>query len=65
MAEVAVLWAMITSFAHQTGGRMRSEAGASAVEWAIIAACVAGLALAVYGIIKAKVLSKANEIPTG
>lgn len=64
MTELSVLWAMVTSFAHQTGQRMRSERGASAVEWAIIAACVAILALAVYGIVRSKVLSKANEIPT-
>lgn len=58
-------WTYVQAFAHQSSQKVRNERGATAVEWAIISACIAGLALAVFAIIKSKVIGKANSIPTG
>ncbi|WP_018653541.1 hypothetical protein [Actinomadura flavalba] len=49
--------------------RMRSEdersAGASAIEWAIITAVLAAIALAIGVIIRDRIVSKAESINTG
>jgi len=64
MAEIQYMWVCLRAFAHTTSRAMRSEWGASTVEWAIITAGLAALAIAVFAIIKAKILSKAGSIPT-
>lgn len=63
MSEIGFMWAWIRVFAHETSHKIAAhERGASTVEWAIITAGLAALALAVYAVIKSKVLSKVNEI---
>lgn len=64
MSEIQMMWAYVQAFSHQTAGKVRDERGASAVEWAIISAGVAALALAVFAIVRSKVIGKANSIPT-
>ncbi|MFG2002509.1 hypothetical protein ACGFNU_25470 [Spirillospora sp. NPDC048911] len=45
--------------------RAETDRGASAIEWAIITALLAGIAIAVGAIIIKKVSDKANSINTG
>ena len=42
-----------------------SDRGASAIEWAIITGLLAAIALAIYIIIKAKIVGAAHNISTG
>jgi Flp pilus assembly pilin Flp len=42
--------------------RARSERGASAVEWVIIAAIVVGICIAVAGVLRGALTGEANEI---
>lgn len=61
----AELQALITWFRTRTVAGGESERGASIVEWVIIVAVLAGLAIAVGAIIVAKVTAKANGINLG
>lgn len=43
----------------------RDEEGAELVEWIIVVAAIAGIAVAVYSAIKGNVITKADEIING
>lgn len=59
------LQAMLCWIRSRTARTVGDERGASIVEWVIIVAVLAGLAIAVGAIIVAKVTSKANGINLG
>lgn len=60
---VAYLRALLGARVEQA--RAETDRGASAIEWAIITALLAGIAIAVGAIIIKKVSDKANSINTG
>lgn len=64
MFAIQVMWTYVQGFAKEQAARVPNERGASAVEWAIIVAGAATIALVVIEIIRRTATSKANSIPT-
>ncbi len=65
MTPIAHLHALLRWLRRRSAGAASPERGASIVEWVIIVAVLAGLAIAVGAIIVAKVTAKANGINLG
>jgi hypothetical protein len=65
MRIIAELQALITRLRARSAPSDDIERGASIVEWVIIVAVLAGLAIAVGAIIVSKVTAKANGINLG
>lgn len=64
MFAIQMMWSWAKVQAHETSRKVRNERGASALEFVIISALVAAMAIAAIAIIREKVNGTANSIPT-